>query len=310
MSHPIIPPPLKPGAQIGIAAPAGPVRQQALESGMDYLRAKGFTLVPGEHLLDRVAYLAGNDRDRLDDLNNLLANPGLSAVWLARGGYGLARIIGGVDFSPLKENPKNLVGFSDGTVLFGAAYRAMKLATFYGPNVSDLGDGRSFDQASLWQALGTGGGALEHSLARAVVLRPGVGSGPLLGGCLSLLASQVGTPHEASLDDAVLFWEDVGEDPYRIDRMLAQLRLSGRLSRLRGMVVGTPVGCTARDPLDDLPLSDIVLSHLEGTDFPVVLDFPAGHCPGKVTLPLGRLAHLDTGAGRLSFPAVGPITRQ
>jgi muramoyltetrapeptide carboxypeptidase len=295
----LLPPALRPGDRIGIVAPAGPVNRDRLEAGLNYLAGRGFETVLGEHLHDRLGYLAGRDEDRLADLNRMLADPKLSAVWFARGGYGSARIVEGVELKILRRRPKALIGYSDMTVVHAAAYRRIALATFHGPHVSDLGDPASFDETTLWSALSGGGGELRYPISGSTILRPGAGDGPLIGGCLSLLVSLTGTPHEASMDGAILFWEEIGEEPYRIDRMLAHLRLSGRLGKLRGMIVGSTIGCEAKNQANGLALSEILKTHLAGTAYPVVLGFPAGHAPGAMTIPLGRRARLDTADGSL-----------
>ena len=298
--RPLLPPVLAPGDRIGVAAPGGPVRSESLETGIGYLAARGYVAVRGRHLGSRHGYLAGTDRERLEDLNGLLADPTLRAIWFARGGYGSARIVSGLALPGLRKRPKALIGYSDVTVIQAAAWRRLGLVTFYGPLVSELGDPAAFDETSLWDALQ--GRARGHALEASGVLRPGAGEGPLVGGCLSLLVSLVGTPYEPRTEGAILFWEEVNEEPYRIDRMLGHLKLAGRLRRLKGMIVGRPVGCRAQDPANDLPLADILKTHLEGTDYPVVLDFPAGHGPGKMTLPLGRRVRLDTRRGTVTFP--------
>ncbi len=295
----LVPPPLVPGDRIGIAAPAGPVRAEDLERGLAYLKARGFEPVPGEHVTDRRAYLAGEDPARLGDLDRLLSDPSLSAVWFARGGYGSARVVSRLDMEPLRRHPKALIGYSDMTVLQAAAYRAMRLVTFHGPMIAGLGDAASFDEAALWKTLLSAGGDFEQSFDAGAVLRPGAGEGPLVGGCLSLIVSLVGTPFEFPTAGSILFWEEVNEEPWRIDRMLGQLRLAGRLEGLRGMVVGRLVNCRAKDPANDVPLEEILAAHLAGTTYPVVLDLPAGHCAGKITLPLGRRVRLDTSGGLL-----------
>jgi muramoyltetrapeptide carboxypeptidase len=296
----ILPPPLVRGDRIGIAAPAGPVRRDALESGVAYLEARGFGIVPGAHLHARHGYLAGSDEERLQDLRGLIADRTLKAIWLARGGYGSARIVEGLRLDALRARPKAIIGYSDATVLHAAFWIRIGLSTFYGPNVSDLGRPESFDEPSLWRCLTDGGaGPIEHSLDGAEVLRPGRARGVLLGGCLSLLVHLIGTPLQLPGPGAILFWEEVAEEPYRIDRMLGHLRQSGALERIRGMLVGQTTDCRAKVPGNDLPLAEILDRHLGGAKIPVVTGFPAGHGPGKVTLPLGRMAALDTGAGRL-----------
>jgi muramoyltetrapeptide carboxypeptidase len=290
----IRPPPLRIGDRIGIAAPGGPIRGEAVETGVAYLKARGYHPVFGKNLIRRHAYLAGTDRERLEDFQAFLDDRDLGAIWCARGGYGSARIVSDLDLDRLRRHPKALVGYSDITVLQSAVYRKLRLETFHGPLVSELGDPALFDEPSLWMALSGDVRGLGWPIPSSSVVRAGVGEGPLVGGCLSLLVGLVGTPYEAPTDGAVLFWEEVHEEPYRIDRMLGHLRLAGRLRNLRGMLVGRLVDCAPQDPRNDIPLREILETHLAGTDYPVVIDFPAGHCPAKTTLPLGRTVRIDT----------------
>jgi muramoyltetrapeptide carboxypeptidase len=297
---PLLPPPLVPGDRIGIAAPGGPIRPEAFGRGVSYLEARGFRPVFGRNLHRRKAYLAGTDRERLEDLAALLGDTTIKGIWCARGGYGSARIIAGLDLDPLRRHPKALIGYSDITTLHTAVLRKVRLASWHGPMVSELGDPALYDEAFLWKALSGDGGDLSWPLPASSIHRAGSGEGTLVGGCLAVLVGLVGTPYEPPMDGSVLFWEEVHEEPYRIDRMLGHLRLSGRLKNLRGMVVGRLVDCAAKDPENDMPLRDILDTHLEGTDFPVAIDFPAGHCAGKTTLPLGRTVRLDTASLRLA----------
>jgi len=292
------PPILRPGDRIGVVAPAGPPRRRALEAGIAVLEKRGFEVVRGRHLFDRQGYLAGTDADRLADLNGMLRDPRARAVWFARGGYGLHRIIRGVDFAALRRAPKALIGYSDLTVLQAAAWRRLGLGGFQGPMVAELADPRAYHPGSLWRALA--GERIRVRFGRSSVVRPGRAAGPLVGGCLSLLTALVGTPYEPPLDGAILFWEEVNEEPFRIDRMLAHLKLAGRLDRLAGMVVGSLPGCRPRRRANAMPLAAILATHLAGTDYPVVTGIPAGHGPGKITLPVGFPARIDTRSGVLS----------
>jgi muramoyltetrapeptide carboxypeptidase len=271
----------------------------ALRRGIAWLERRRFVVVRGDHLMDRRGYLAGQDGDRAGDLGRALADPDLKAVWLARGGYGSQRILDRIDFAPLRSHPKSLIGYSDATVLHAAAWTLARVSTLHGPMVSELADPSAYDAAALGRALS--GAPLRFAFPRRSVLRAGRGSGPIVGGCLSLLVGLLGTPFDLDTRGTILFWEEVGEEPYRIDRMLAQLRLAGRLRGLRGMLVGRLVRCRARRRENDVPLAEILRDHLAGTDYPVVIDFPAGHCRGKMTLPLGRAARLDTAACRLTI---------
>jgi muramoyltetrapeptide carboxypeptidase len=296
-----IPRPLAPGDRIGIAAPGGPIRTEPFERGLAYLESRGFRPVLGKNVRRRHAYLAGTDRERLHDLNALLADSGIRAIWCARGGYGSARIVADLALDPLRRHPKPIIGYSDITVLQSAIFRKLRHPSWYGPLVSELGDPALYDESFLWKALSGDARDLSWQLPASSVLRAGEGEGPLVGGCLSLLVGLIGTPYEAPMDGAVLFWEEVNEEPFRIDRMLGHLRLAGRLQKLRGMVVSRLVNCVAKDPRNEMPLREILEAHLAGTTYPVVTDFPAGHCPGKTTLPLGRSVRLDTGTLTLAL---------
>jgi muramoyltetrapeptide carboxypeptidase len=259
-------------------------------------------VVPGPHLFDRRGYLAGADQDRAGDLNRMLADASIRAVWFARGGYGSHRIVEQVDFDPLRRHPKLLIGYSDITVLQAAAWRRLGLATLQGPMVAQLGEREAYAARSLWRAIA--GEAMEYTLPARTILRGGgPARGPIVGGCLSPLVGLLGTPYMPPTTGAILFWEEVNEEPFRIDRMLAQLRLAGVLRNLAGMIVGRLVGCRARRPGQHGTLAAILETHLRGTRYPVVVDFPAGHCAGKRTLPLGRATVLDTASRRLTITA-------
>jgi len=299
---PILPPPLRPGGRIGVVAPSGPIRPAALEEGLAYLRRKGYEVMEGKHLRCRHGYLAGSDAQRAADLNGAMGNPGLDAIVFARGGYGCGRILEDLDFSPLKSRPKLFLGYSDLTVFYAALIRATGIAGFYGPMVLNYNrPGKEFREQSLWSVLERRPGWNRFRLSRRGVLREGSGEGKLVGGCLSLLVSLLGTRFDLDTRGAILFWEEVDEEPYRIDRMLNQLRMAGKFRELRGMVVGRLERCEPKGRTPGLPLSEILSDHLRGTRFPVLLDFPAGHAPGKLTLPLGLPARLDTGARLLEI---------
>jgi muramoyltetrapeptide carboxypeptidase len=292
---------LERGDRVAVVAPSGPLRPEALDAGMAVLRRRGFDVVAGEHVRDRRAYLAGSDGDRAADLNHALGDRSVRAIWLARGGYGLPRILDRLDLGRLEKDPKILIGYSDATALFSAVLRTAPSPILHGPMVGVLADRKAYHAPSLWRALS--GAPMEYRLARGAVHRAGVAEGPIVGGCLSLLTTLAGTPYEPPVDGAILFWEDVNEEPFRIDRMLAQLRHAGWLGRLRGMIVGRLLNVRARRRGNDMPLRAILEAHLAGTDYPVVTGFPAGHAPGQRALPLGVTARLDTPAGRLDVNA-------
>ena len=289
---------LRTGDRIAVVAPGGPAPLEELERGIAFLEKRGDVVTRGAHLSGRRAYLAGTDAERAADLNAAIRDPRVRLVWCARGGYGTPRLLDRVDTRALRRDPKPLLGYSDATALH-EVWRRAGAPILYGPHVVELADRRAWDARSLEAALH--GRAIAVPIARRGVVREGRAAGPLLGGCLSLLVGLAGTPYEPPLDGAILFWEDLNEQPFRIDRMLTHLKNAGWLSRLSGMVVGRLHGCRAQDPRLDRSIREILLDRLEGTRYPVVIDLPAGHVPGKWTLPLGGPARLDTRALRLTI---------
>ncbi|HZN03499.1 MAG TPA: LD-carboxypeptidase [Candidatus Polarisedimenticolia bacterium] len=287
---------LRPGDRIAVVAPAGPVPIADLERGIAVLQRRGYEVARGAHLADREAYLAGDDDARAADLNAAIRDRKVRLIWCARGGYGTPRILERVDARALERDPKPLLGYSDETAL-QEVWRRAGAPILYGPHVVELGDRRAYHARSLWGALA--GEPVEVPIASARVVRQGRAEGLLLGGCLSLLVGLAGTPYEPPVDGAILFWEDVNEQPFRLDRMLTHLKNAGWLRRIAGMVVGRLHGCVADDARLHRSIGEILDDRLEGTRIPVAYGLPAGHTPGKWTLPLGGTARLDTRAGRL-----------
>jgi len=249
----IKPPRLRPNALIGLVAPAsGPADADQLQRGREMLERLGFRVRLGLHLLDSHGYLAGRDEVRAEDLNEMFADEAVEAIFCIRGGYGASRLLPRLDFAALQAHPKILLGYSDITVLELAILRKVGLVTFYGPMVTTemAGTFRPEDQERMWAALTQLTppqplGAVADGESPNVI-RSGNASGPLVGGCLSVLVSLLGTPYEPELDGAILFLEDLDEEPYRLDRYLTQLRLSGKLNRVAGVALGQFVNCEPR----------------------------------------------------------------
>jgi muramoyltetrapeptide carboxypeptidase len=232
-----LPPPAGPGDRVGVAALSGPVDPQRLENGLAALRRFGFEPVLAANAASREGLFAGSDADRLAAFHRLAADPDLPAILFTRGGHGLLRLLPGIDWELLRRRPRAYLGYSDLTPFLLAVVRRLGLVAFHGPLVAGelargLVDG---ERESLLGALA---GRYPVELPLRGFLRRGAASGPLLGGCLSLLTATLGTPHFPDLAGALVFWEDVNEPPYRIDRMLTHLALSGNLDRIGGMMVG------------------------------------------------------------------------
>lgn len=301
----IVPPFLRGGERIDVVAPSGVVDPARLRAGVRYLEERGHPVRLAPHAEAEHGYLAGPDQERLEDLNEAIASRETAAILFARGGYGLTRILGRIDLAGLRRRPRLLLGYSDATALFMALQRRGPYLVHYGPSASEMADASTFDEGSLWGALRGSAPAFRVPFGQADVLRPGKGSGPLIGGCLTLLVSLLGTRFDHDYAGAILFWEEVNEEPYRIDRMLSHLRNAGKLDRLKGMVVGALTGCEPRADRPSLTIREIVLEAASGGRYPIVWNVRAGHVRGKITLPLGPGCTLDTGRGELSVHLPG-----
>lgn len=283
---------------MGVAALSGPVDPARLEAGLAALRRLGFEPVVADNVLSRHGLFAGSDAGRLAAFHRLAADPDLPVILFARGGYGLTRLLPALDWDLLARRPRAYMGYSDLTPFLLEIVRRLGLVAFHGPMVAaDLARGLTAVEEESF--LGALAGRYPLELPVAGWLREGDAAGPLLGGCLSLLAATVGTPYFPDLGGSLLFWEDVGEPPYRIDRMLTHLRLSGNLAGIEGMIVGHLNGTAdAADEERDWPA--VVAGGLTDFSWPLAWGLDSGHRAPNRTLPLGLAARLTpAGGGRL-----------
>jgi len=297
----VVPRFLAPGDPVVVVAPSGVVDRARLAKGLAWLKGQGYAPTTAPHALARHGYLAGVDELRAADLNGVIASDPSPAILFARGGYGLTRILDRLDLGGLRRRPRLLLGYSDATALFMALQRRGPYATLYGPTVSEMGDVEAFDARSLMAALRGDPAAFTIRFARRDVLRPGRGTARVIGGCLSLLVSLLGTRHDPDYDGTILFWEEVAEPPYRIDRMLTQLRNAGKFDRLKGMIVGSLTGCAPAVGRPSLSIDEVIQELAASASFPVVRNIRAGHAARKLTFPLGFPASLNTRLGRITF---------
>jgi len=295
----IRPPRLAPGDRVALVAPAGLVPRDELEAGKQILGAR-YDVVHEERLFARTGFLAGSDEERLAELAGALADPSVRAIFCARGGYGIMRILPRLDPIALRHAPKLIVGFSDVTALHGFAARA-DVASVHGPVVTQLGKLPVEDRDALFALLESP--EPPPSLSGLRALAPGRAEGRLCGGTLELLSRLVGTNFLPPLDGGVLLLEEIGERPYRVDRALTQLLLSGALHRLRAVVVGDFVQC---EQAEMPPPEAVVAERLGALGVPIVAGAPIGHGERNRAIPHGTRARLDAAAGTLQFlePAV------
>ena len=301
---PRLPPALKPGDRVRLVAPSGPFPRERFERGLEVLERFGAEAVYDDGLFERYRYLAGDDDHRLEALQRAFDDPEAQAILAVRGGYGAMRLLPGLDLSGLLARPKIFCGFSDLTALHALLNRA-GLVTVHGPMLCRLGEETDEALDRLRRLVeGWDPGPMIWEPAR--VVRAGVCEGPLLGGNLTVFCHLLGTPYLPPLEGAVLFLEDVGEAPYRLDRMLTHLELAGVAGAVAGVLVGTLEGCEA--PGADYDAESVVAERLAGWGVPVVMGFPAGHGLGNMALPLGQRCRLDATEGRLDL--LGPAAQR
>ena len=290
---------LRRGDAIGVVASGFAVKPARLRRGLSCLREMGYQPRIGGNVTSALGYLAGDDDARLSDLRSMIDAPQVRAIWFARGGYGTARLLDRFPWRALRQSPKLLIGYSDLTALFGAAVERAGAACIYGPVVTELDDAGAFHAPSLRALLARQ--PLQLAVRPRQVLAGGRARGRLCGGNLSTLAHLCGTRFFPDLRGNVLFLEETGEQVYRIDRMLNQLRLSGALRGPAAILLGDFSAPRRRRFPTDRPLDDVLDEFLLPLGVPVIKGLPAGHVRAKRSLPLGARTLVDTRAGRIRF---------
>lgn len=301
---------LRPGDTVGLVNPAGAIWEPVqIEIVTESLAALGFAAKRGQHLLSRRGYFAGTDEERAADLNAMFADPAVRAIHCVRGGWGCARLLPLLDWGVLSRNPKILLGYSDITALLLALQARTGLVTFHGPvgtsqwnpfnvgwmkRVLQQGEAVTFENSKEID---------EDDLTvvenRVQTLTPGIARGRLLGGNLTVLTSLVGSAYLPDWDGCILFLEDVEEAPYRIDRMLTQLRLAGILQKARAVVWGTCADCEPGRGYGSLTVTDVLHDHLKPLGVPAWQGAMIGHIDRQFTLPVGLEVEVDATAGTI-----------
>lgn len=294
---------LQPGNKIGIVAPAGCVDDNALALGIEAIRKEGFEVELSANLSDRKGYLAGDERSRAKCLEEFFRRSDVAAILCARGGFGSIQLIPHLHADTWSK-PKIFAGYSDVTVLLNWFRQAYGMVTFHAPMVAmDLArglDGRSKEQ--FWGTLT--GKTQTWQVPLGEVIRAGKAEAEMMGGCLSMLVTTLGTPYEIDTKDKLLFLEDVGEKPYRIERMLTHLKMAGKMDRLAGLVFGDFTDCMGEGPRD---VRQVIIELFSSAPYPVLMGLAAGHGQENLTLPFGVKMLLDGEAGTLSM-LESPVT--
>lgn len=306
---------LHPGDTLGIVAPASaPPDPTNLDRAVTVLEALGFKVKLAPHVRQRWGFLAGRDHQRASDLLRMFADRTVNAIVCVRGGYGAARLLPLLDYAVLRAHPKIFVGYSDITSLHCAFLKKAGLVSFHGPMLnSDFvnADMPKFTLNSFLRLLAepVAYGSIAQGYRRQTVevLRRGEARGPLIGGNLTLLCTLIGTPWQPDFKGRILFLEDLGEEPYRMDRMLTYLLNAGILQQVAGIAIGISKDC--HDPKAKQTkeyrqtLTDVFRERLGPLKVPVVMGLPFGHIPHNATLPVGTEARLDARRGELILTA-------
>lgn len=295
---PLKPAPLKRGDKIGVVAPAGSVADGELRAGVDALQAAGFGVELAEGILERKGYLAGEQEKRARVLEGFFRREDIAAIFGARGGFGSIQLLPFLDPGLIRRHPKIFVGYSDVSVLLNWLLQECGMIAFHGPMVAmELARGLAGrTKEFFWQTLL---GEKSHwKIQLSESIRPGAVEAEMVGGCLSAIVTTLGTPHEIETAGRLLFLEDVGERPYRIERMLTHLKMAGKLDGIAGVVFGSFTNCEGDGSRD---LGEIIRELFGDAPYPVVAGLAAGHGAENLLLPFGVKMSLDAGAGALSL---------
>jgi muramoyltetrapeptide carboxypeptidase len=295
---------LKAGDTVAISSPAGAVwDENQIETFSTILKNFGFRVVIGKTLKEKFGYFAGSDELRAAELNELFANKTIKAIFCMKGGWGCARILNKLDYKIIKENPKVLIGFSDITALLLAITAKTGLITFHGP-VGNSG-WNEFTKNVFTNVVMTKKqfSFPENPIGedKIYTIHPGKVRGELVGGNLTVLSSLIGSEYLPNWKNKILFLEEAKEEPYSIDRMLTQLKLSGVLDSISGFVFGKCAKCLAEEPLKAFTFHEVILQHIQPLKIPAYYGAMIGHIENKLTIPLGISAMMDADKGILSL---------
>ncbi len=302
------PPRLRKGELIGIVAPASPVEDESrIDRGVRYLEKLGYDVVVGRHVTRVRGYLAGTDRERAEDLHTMFRDRRVKAIIALRGGYGSPRLLSHLDYRLIARHPKVFAGSSDLTALQLALWKQCRMVTFHGPMLAPdfAGPIDGYAEEMFWRLVTSNRKAGALPLPKGTQpksLRRGKTAGRLLGGNLSILVTLPGTPYQPDFRRSAFFIEDIGEEPYRIDRMLTHLRNAGVLSHVSAILCGQFTDCEPKNRSHpSLSLAEVLADGARSVNVPFITNLPFGHVTSKMTLPVGVRVAVDAGKGAVEL---------
>ncbi|MEM6963469.1 MAG: LD-carboxypeptidase, partial [Bacteroidota bacterium] len=314
MNQKIKPQRLKVGDTVGLITPSSSITETQLEKAIKNMKSLGLKVKLGKHVRAINGYLAGTDKQRLEDLHTMFADKTVHGIWCIRGGYGVGRILPKINYQLIRDNPKVLIGYSDITALLLAVYEQTGLVCFHGPVASsDFTDysvrhlkGVLMEQHSIYPIYSAKENYdVKDSLYRIKVIRAGKAKGELTGGNLTLLAAMAGTPFRWDVKDKLVFMEDIGERPYRVDRMLTQVLQSTNLQEAAGIILGIFEDCRAKRGNRSLSLMECLEDRLGHLEIPIIYGLSFGHIKHHFTIPIGIKGEMDTATQSLTQTEMG-----
>lgn len=305
----ILPKKLTPGDTIGLIAPGSPFSDKQYQTAIENIKSLGFQCKEGTHLHAKKGFLAGSDQQRINDIHDMFEDPKVDAIWCLRGGYGTARLLPLLDYKLIKKHPKIILGYSDITALLNAIHQCTGLITFHGPIAGaalTAYSRRSFETTLMQSQPSKIPSTGQHQL-NVLSKSKSATSAQILGGNLSLVAALCGTDKQIDYKAKILFLEDIGERPYRIDRMLTQVHQAIPFDKAKAILLGQFQDCAARPDSASLSLEEVFKMHFSRLDIPVLRGYDIGHVDDQCIIPIGAEISISSSQLDLKLPKV--ITR-
>lgn len=303
----LIPPKLKVGQRVALIAPSSYASEEKIQKATKNLESQGLIVEEGKYLREENGFIGGTDGERVEEIHTMFRRNDIDGIWCVRGGYGATRILGMLDYDLIRAHPKAFVGYSDITALHQAFYTQAGLVSFHGPIAG--ADWTEYSLKNIIAALFDGdynyhivpaSSPLEGEETFSV-LHSGKATGPVVGGNLTLLSAMCGTDYLPDFTGKIVFIEDIGEDSYRVDRMLVQLIQAAHLKQAAGLIFGNFTNCDPEEGSTDQTVQEVIRSHFSSLDIPVITGYSIGHMAQNATIAVGMMAELEADSGRITF---------